>query len=647
MPYTVVKSFERGIDTRKLIDTTEPGTLLEARDCHITLGGELEKRAAFVVTITLPASTVGLWVTEGRVIHTWGDAPTATPPAGLPAGVVYHGVPDPDGSPLTHILSVEEFNSNLYVIAQYEDNDILHWWGGDLLVIPPLPPTPGGGTPPTSTPGTNPQTMMWFQLINTDSHADVTITGVYLVAPASTYTWGTDAFLMLPQSGTEGTWPVSDEVVTAPTQARDIALACMAAINDYIFTPGPGMPPVVLRCQLQATADASLTLWVEAPGPTYNGWKVLIHTSGPSLVQPSGVGVLSGGTTTPPTMFSAPTPAADTPGAPIEKGYFAIAHNYRMFALQNTKLNYSAPLDPSNWTNTDANAGFIDLSMVTSRKPTLVSMADYGGDLAIFGTRHIFVYIIDVVPSGDKKRQTIHGTGTFAPHSVVPWGVTDVMYLDISGIRSLRARDSSEQAFSADLGNLIDDLVRQQIATLTNAQKIYNVWGIVEPRSGRLWMALYDKIFVLNYYPSSRIAAWTWYDATDLPVDYMVSSDDSVYWRSGNDVVIYGNEDGDEYDDSEALARIPYIDAGKPATSKNWTGFDAAAAGTWTVYGSFDPTQPAALDLLATITKSTYAQQKIAVNGESPALSLELRSTFIGPARIGNAALHYTDSTAD
>ena len=194
-------------------------------------------------------------------------------------------------------------------------------------------------------------------------------------------------------------------------------------------------------------------------------------------------------------MFSAPTPAADTPGAPIEKGYFAIAHNYRMFALQNTKLNYSAPLDPSNWTNTDANAGFIDLSMVTSRKPTLVSMADYGGDLAIFGTRHIFVYIIDVVPSGDKKRQTIHGTGTFAPHSVVPWGVTDVMYLDISGIRSLRARDSSEQAFSADLGNLIDDLVRQQIATLTNAQKIYNVWGIVEPRSGRLWMALYDKIF--------------------------------------------------------------------------------------------------------------------------------------------------------
>jgi hypothetical protein len=276
-----------------------------------------------------------------------------------------------------------------------------------------------------------------------------------------------------------------------------------------------------------------------------------------------------------------------------------------------------------------------------------VSLAEYGADVAIFGQRHILIYIIDVVPTGDRKRQVLHGTGTFAPHSVVPWGSSDVMYLDVNGIRSLRARDSSEQAFSADLGNLIDDLVKQKIATLTDDQKIGNVWGAVEPRSGRLWMALYDKIFILNFYPTSRIAAWTYYDATEAPVDMMVTSDYSVYWRSGNDVFIYGDEDGDAYDDTEALARIPYIDAGKPATTKNWTGFDAAVLGTWTVRGSFDPTQPAALDLLATITKSTYQQQKIAVNGESPALSLEFRTTHVGPARIGNAALHYTDSNAD
>ena len=160
-------------------------------------------------------------------------------------------------------------------------------------------------------------------------------------------------------------------------------------------------------------------------------------------------------------------------------------------------------------------------------------------------------------------------------------------------------------------------------------------------------MALKDRIYVLSFYPSSRISAWTWYDAVTAPVNYMMSSDDSVYWRSGNDIVVYGGESGTQYDATEALARIPYIDAGKPATHKNWTGFDAAIYGTWAVRGSFDPTIPAALDLLANVTKSTYAQQKIAVNGESPAISLELRSTFIGPARIGNASLHYSDSTAD
>lgn len=654
MGYTLVKSFERGIDTRKLIETTEPGTLLDARDCHITLGGELEKRAAFVTTMTLPAGTIGLWVTEGRVLHVWGDSATA--PVGLPAGVQYHSIPDPDASPLTHILSVTEFQSKLYVVALYADGDALHWWQLDspaapadfgLVTWPPLPPTDGGGDPPDTTPGDNPKTDLWFQLIATgEPPSDVTITGVYLLAPTSTYNWGVDAFLMIDQSGMSGTWPVASEVVTGPHQAREIALRVMSEVNSKNFTGGVGEPPVNLRCQIDT--GALLTFWVEHPGPAYNGWKVQITLSGPGLVQPGGINTLGGGAFTTGTLGSpVPVPTAGEPGDPVMKGYFAIAHNERILAIQDAMLNFSAPRQPTVWTNTDAGAGFIDLSMVTSRKPSLTSMADYDGDLAIFGKRHVFVYFIDVIKTGDRKRQTLQNTGTFAPHSVVPWGTTDVMYLDVSGIRSLRARGDSGQAFSADLGNLIDDLVRAKIETLTEDQKRYNVWGVVEPRSGRLWMALYDKIFVLNYYPSSRIAAWTWYDATDVPIDYMVTSDDSVYWRSGDDVVIYGNEDGDEYDDTEALARIPYIDAGKPATSKSWTGFDAAVFGTWTVRGSFDPTQPTALDLLATITKSTYQQQKIAVNGESPALSLEFRTTYVGPARIGNAALHYTESNAD
>ena len=675
MPYTVVKSFERGIDTRKLIDTTEAGALLEGRDCHITLGGELEKRAAFVVVDTLPATTVGLWVTEGRVYHTWGDAATA--PVGLPAGTIYHSIPEPvhpadpaavppvpetPGTPLAQIRSVEEFNGGLYVIAQYEDDHFVHWWwsgGADIPVVvkePEVVDDGSGGvvTPPTTGPTYKPQVTVQFLpaiYLSGSPPADMHLYWIYLVSPTTTYNFGPtgtiDAYMLMTATGLTGGRPSGDESVPYPADGGDLMAALiMAQVNGTVTTP---------RVQCQATGN-SVQFWVDVVGTLYNGWKLEIRTSATRTMPPgNGPFTFSGGIAPPPAPPGPPPPPPPPSdvGQPVQKGYFAIAHNYRMFCVNGSMLNFSAPKDPTEWNNFAKNAGFIDHSMIANRAPVLTSMADYGGDLAVFGKRHIFIWHIGELPGGDAagagdfKRQTIHGTGTFAPHSATPWGQSDVMYLDTSGIRSLRARDSSEQAFSADIGTMIDSLVRAQVALMTDDDKLYHIWGIVEPRAGRLWMAIRDKIFVLSFYPSSRISAWTWYDATTAPVDMMNSSDDSVYWRSGNNIVVYGGVDGDTYDATEGLARIPYIDGGKPATHKNWTGFDAAIYGTWQVRGSFDPTIPAALDLLANITKSTYQQQKIAVNGESPAISLELTTTFVGPAKIGNAALHYTDSTAD
>jgi len=659
VPYTQVKSFERGVDTRKLIDTTEAGALLDARDCHITLGGELEKRAAFVVTDTLPSSTVGLWVTEGRVYHTWGDA--ATPPTGLPAGTVYHSIPEPiHGTALVRILSVEEFSGSLYVIAQYADGDIVHWWKDVAVTIPPPTPVeiPGGGgdaeVPDTSTPVNKPQVtlnLMPAIYLSGVTPTNIEIYHLHLVAPSTTYnfTGGStpiDAYAFMTITGTRMGRPAGSIIVPynpGPTGGEAAAAALMDECN-FVSNALTAQPKLFA----QAGTGGNILFWVDVASPLYNGWRVEVR--GGALREASGTlsgGIDPGGGT----LFrSTPVPMAfpETPGSPMELGTYAVAHNYRMFSVHGTKLRFSETADPSIWADPAIGPLEIDHTMITNRAPKLVSMADYGGELAVFGERHIFVWHIEVDnPEGDAKRQTIHGTGTFAPHSVTPWGQTDVMYLDVSGIRSLRARDSSEQAFAADIGNLIDTLVKQKLETLTDVEKKHSIWAIVEPRSGRLWMALKDEFFVLSFYPTSRISAWTRYDATSAPVTMMNSSDNSVYWRSGNNIVVYGGEDGDTYDDTEALARVPYIDASKPATSKNWTGIDAAIYGTWIVRGSFDPTLPTALDLLATITKSTYQQQKIAINGESPALSLELRTTFVGPARIGNASLHYTESTAD
>lgn len=60
MPYFLIQDFSRGLDARKSVATLPPGSLRYANNVHVTRGGELEKRKAFVPWLTLPAGSVGL-----------------------------------------------------------------------------------------------------------------------------------------------------------------------------------------------------------------------------------------------------------------------------------------------------------------------------------------------------------------------------------------------------------------------------------------------------------------------------------------------------------------------------------------------------------------------------------------------------------
>lgn len=60
MPYFLIQDFSQGLDTRKSAATLPAGSLRYANNVHVTRGGEIEKRKAFVPWITLPAGSVGL-----------------------------------------------------------------------------------------------------------------------------------------------------------------------------------------------------------------------------------------------------------------------------------------------------------------------------------------------------------------------------------------------------------------------------------------------------------------------------------------------------------------------------------------------------------------------------------------------------------
>ena len=60
MPYFLIQDFSHGLDTRKSNVSLPPGSLRYANNVHVTRGGELQKRKAFVPYMTLPPGSVGL-----------------------------------------------------------------------------------------------------------------------------------------------------------------------------------------------------------------------------------------------------------------------------------------------------------------------------------------------------------------------------------------------------------------------------------------------------------------------------------------------------------------------------------------------------------------------------------------------------------
>lgn len=646
MGYTVLKNFERGIDARRLLDCTESGALIDAKDCHITRGGEMEKRAAFVVIETLPAGTIGFYAQDAQRFHVWGDAATA--PAGLPASVTYHSIPHPDAFPLTAILAVEEFMGNLYVVARYSDNSTLHWWKGDLVrdfipgpvVIegeegdPPIVVEP----PPPSIPGAKPTAQFIFTFASSGGGH---LYGFYMTPPSAPLS-ASVSLVNYTSTSSSGVPVLDKSIPRGDGTGSNIANSIMNEINGYTSIP---------ECTAVAEGN-KLIVTVQDASATYNGWRLsfaglnivpnggnpyVTFTGGKDPVVPS-TSVLYGSRTPP------PTPAML--GVTL-LGTFALAHNRRMFTIDNVLLHFSMFDNPSRYDTLNTTAGFIDHSTIAQSEPILVSAADYQDGIAVFGLRHVFIWKTDPIPTSFYKKQVLHNTGTASPHSVTAYSEGEVMYLDRDGIRSLRSRSGVDMVYSADLGTLIDSLVVAKMKTMTLDERYTNVFGEVDPRSGRLWMALKDTIYVLSYFPDTRIAGWTWYDNSAYPVDMLNANYEGIFWRSGDSIIAYGGATGDVYDATEAVVRVPYIDAGKVATRKSWTGIDLALYGTWQIKAGFDATVPTALDLIANLTKSTYAQQKIAVNGDAPSMSLELRSTFLGPARVGNATVHYIDEDAN
>ena len=317
----------------------------------------------------------------------------------------------------------------------------------------------------------------------------------------------------------------------------------------------------------------------------------------------------------------------------------ALTYKTKAHVSSGSSLFFSGVNQPTRWGEGITGAGFINMSNNSSGNEVLTALALYQGNLAAFARRSVQIWSIDPDPANNRQGQVLSNTGTVSANSVVSVGDIDVFYLSDSGVRSLRARDSSNSAVVNDVGTPIDNLILADLEPLTDNQK-RACCAVIEPIDGRYWIAIGSRVYVYSYFPNSSVAAWSIYEP-GFAITKFTTKDGRVYARGGDVVYLYGGATGSEYDSSEVEVILPYLDGGKPAHQKALNGLDMTVQGSWQVHIGMDPIAPNARDNCGTITQPTFSLGRIMATGTGTHVGIRLVNNSAGYARIANIIAHF------
>ena len=323
----------------------------------------------------------------------------------------------------------------------------------------------------------------------------------------------------------------------------------------------------------------------------------------------------------------------------------ALTYKTKAHVGSGSSLFFSGVNNPKKWGQDGVGAGFINMSNSSGGNEVITAVSLYQGNLAAFSRRTVQIWSIDTDPANNRQGQVLSNTGAFGPRSVVSVGDIDVFYLSDSGVRSLRARDSSNAAVVNDVGTPIDNLILSEISGMNFDQKA-SCPAVIEPIDGRYWVAIGNKIYVYSYFPSSQVAAWSTYEPGHTFSDF-TTKDGKVYAKEGNIVYLYGGLSGNAYDDDEVEVILPYLDGGKPAHMKTLMGLDMTCEGEWAVEIGMDPISPNARDLVATVSQPTFTLGRIQATGMGTHVGVRMVNQSAGYARIANLITHFDFNESD
>jgi hypothetical protein len=673
-----IKEFTGGLDTRRMPETTSGGVLIRAKDGHITRGGEFEKRAAFVPTYLLPAGATKGIAADRIGIYVFGSGAT---PAGIPTGVTYQRLQSVSGSALLNVPSFDLFSGSIYAAAEFADGGRDHFYNGVRVadwfdgragtsfqiyggsfnaattaegIVAITGGTAGAGNQITSI------TVAGVAIIGAPvAHTGDNVTTAAAIAGAiNSYTSipeytatssGGSVFIHPTVSGAAPNGRVVTVVVGGNVTGGAANLAngsdastsqvTSLTVNGVNIISSPALWTGTVEGTAAAVASAinstttapeytavangsTVTLRAETAGPGSNGFPVVVNAQfGLSNSTPA---ALSGG---------AETAGTFTPGA------FVKTIGSKEYSTSGPNMHFSGVGAPTKWQTNTVGAGFIDMSSQASGSETLTALSKYQNYVAVFAERLTQIWYVDPDPALNKQVQVLNNTGTASPLSVAQFGDSDIFYLDESGVRSLRARDSSNAAATSDIGVPVDTVITEKLRSLTALERA-KIIGLIEPVDGRFWLIMKDVIYVFSFFSGAKVSAWTTYEP-GFVVDAAVVFRRRVYLRSGDTIYVYGGLGDTVYDGTVAEAWLPYLDAGSPTKLKHLTGIDAAVRGNWEVGLALDPVNEDAVDVVANIYKTTFKYERIPAEGASTHISLRFQSTGTGAAKLGSAVVHF------
>ena len=323
----------------------------------------------------------------------------------------------------------------------------------------------------------------------------------------------------------------------------------------------------------------------------------------------------------------------------------ALTYKTKAHVGASSSLFFSGVNQPTLWGQAGVGSGFINMSNNSGGNEVLTAVALYQGNVASFSRRTVQIWSIDTDPANNRQGQVLSNTGALGQKSVISVGDIDVFYLSDSGVRSIRARDSSNSAVVNDVGTPIDNLILADISSMTDEQKV-NCASIIEPNDGRYWLAVGNKIYVYSYFPSSQVAAWSTYEPGHSFTEF-TTKDGKVYAKEGQYVYVYGGVSGSQYDSSPVEVIMPYLDGGKPAHMKTLSGIDMTCEGEWSVEIGMDPVSPNARDLVATVSQPTFTLGRIQATGMGTHVGVRLTCDSAGYARLANLIAHFDFNESD